>query len=353
MDSISIPLWLFVTGSLCILIMGIELIIVIWVWIKGEGDMTLFKRYRFNSKPEKFMSKEQLAQREIVNQKIKRGEYIFEYLTTCPLCGFSQSELIAEKDRYGMNVKTVICLNCGLLFQNPRMNEASSNKFYAEDYRILYASHSTIESFFNTQVSLGRRRFEFLSQYFIKDYRHILDFGCGAGGNLVPFIENKWQGQGYDMYKPYLDCGRQHGLNVSSDKPQGKFDVILLNDVLEHFTDIQKELSNIKTLCHADTLIYVECPGLKSIWESDVPNLLRDIQLPHNYYFDKKLLMAMMQKHGFKALYCDEVVRGVFTLGESDTINTKGYYADMLSYLTEVEKNWQKNAVRRFFKIKK
>ena len=117
----------------------------------------LNKRYEFDGKPTLKLNKLQLKNKKLVEDKINSKEYTFEKVN-CVICNGSDFELLAEKDRYGLYVPTVICKKCGLLQTNPRMNQESYNKFYDSNYRRLYEggeNEENIASFFNKQVSHG------------------------------------------------------------------------------------------------------------------------------------------------------------------------------------------------------
>ena len=58
--------------------------------------------------------------------------------------------------------------------------------------------------------------------------------------------------------------------------------------------------------------MYVELPGLKHIRRSDYPDLLRDLQLAHNYYFDLKRLEMLMALGGFILVHGDETIKAWF-----------------------------------------
>lgn len=50
----------------------------------------------------------------------------------CNLCGANEPVEIAHTDKYGLDITTVMCRQCGLMYLNPRPTEASYNRFYTE-----------------------------------------------------------------------------------------------------------------------------------------------------------------------------------------------------------------------------
>jgi hypothetical protein len=97
----------------------------------------------------------QHASVEAFKQKQMQGIYNMSPLTC--LCGKHNDILIALTDRYGIEVTTVLCQNCGLLRIDPYYDDISLANFYRDDYRAIYQGYN------NGDV-------EFISQHFSKRY---------------------------------------------------------------------------------------------------------------------------------------------------------------------------------------
>ena len=92
------------------------------------------------------LNKSQLDIRNKLNKKIQNNDIQFEDVSC--LCGRNDSDLICSFDSYGLDQKTVICRDCGLIRSNPRMTEEEYRNFYESDtYRLLYESEN-IEEYF-------------------------------------------------------------------------------------------------------------------------------------------------------------------------------------------------------------
>ena len=74
------------------------------------------------------LNKSQLDIRNKLNKKIQNNDIQFEDVSC--LCGRNDSDLICSFDRYGLDQKTVICRDCGLIRSNPRMTEEEYRYFY-------------------------------------------------------------------------------------------------------------------------------------------------------------------------------------------------------------------------------
>lgn len=93
--------------------------------------------------------------RAVVHDKIDRGVYQLES-APC-ICGYGLYDVIAETDRYGLPLKTVICQSCGLLRTEPRLDAAALSNFYAREYRDLYMGpeYGYMETYFADMVRRG------------------------------------------------------------------------------------------------------------------------------------------------------------------------------------------------------
>ena len=60
-----------------------------------------------------------------------------ETVLNCSLCKSEHSRPFDRRSFHGKVVVNRICQDCGLVFQSPRMTEAESAVFYAEEYRLL------------------------------------------------------------------------------------------------------------------------------------------------------------------------------------------------------------------------
>ena len=88
----------------------------------------LLKRLINDNKFELKLNKLKNEMKNQVSSKLENGTYKFENIN-CPVCGSTNKDCIGKKDRYGLYYETNICTNCGLVYTNPRMTQASKNMF--------------------------------------------------------------------------------------------------------------------------------------------------------------------------------------------------------------------------------
>lgn len=105
-----------------------------------------------------------------------------------------------------------------------------------------------------------------ISEILLSDYqgKKVLDYGCGEG-HIIKNSKNLFMGVGYDIQKTgNLNWEEVEGnslLTTDFDKVRsyGTYDVVLLYDVLDHVSDPNNILKDIKSVSNKDTLIIARC----------------------------------------------------------------------------------------------
>lgn len=307
------------------------------------------KRYSFDGKSIMHLSSVQKSAKSELEAKIQKKEYVFEEVS-CE-CGANQEsdyEVLTEKDRYGLQVKNVICKKCGLIRITPRMNQNGYNAFYDAEYRKLYSSSEVpTEQFFSEQHQHGLEIYEFIKDE-IQDTtnKKVLEIGCGAGGILLAFLEKGFTVKGIDLGSEYINYGRtkneQLNLEVASAKEiieKGEqYDVIIVSHVLEHMLNLKEELASIKALLSEQGILYIEVPGIKYIHKVYKGDLLLYMQNAHVYSFSMNTLKQVMGWNAFVCVKADERVRAVFRSRSKEEKEVYNFSEDIIAYLEKLEK---------------
>ncbi|KPJ57007.1 hypothetical protein AMJ49_03130 [Parcubacteria bacterium DG_74_2] len=232
-----------------------------------------------------------------------------ETISECPLCKSENSILIAEKDRYGIPLETVVCENCGLVRSYKQLDERSSEIFYSQYYRKIYNGFSNLDNdLLNKRYEDGAKRK--IPKPVTKD-KIILDLGCGGGWNLIPFCNNGYKCYGFDFDKEFIEYGKKKGLNLYLGgvdeviKMGIKCDYLRLDQVLEHVDNPIAFLRNLKLVLNNDALIDIYVPPLDLLlWGYKDGNLLDTLQNAHNFLFDEFTMKAIGALAGFKVINC-------------------------------------------------
>lgn len=95
---------------------------------QNPEKLLISKKYKYHQKSHIYLNRAQKLIRDGIQKKIEDGIYKLEE-TNC-LCGAKNDVVIAETDRYGLSLDTVICRICGLLRTDPRLDKNSLTEFY-------------------------------------------------------------------------------------------------------------------------------------------------------------------------------------------------------------------------------
>ena len=103
----------------------------------------------------------------------------------------------------------------------------------------------------------------------------LLDIGCNVGNLVAAAIEHGFEAEGVDLDPSAIAHGQSLGRPVSRtalDELQGPYDVIVMNHVLEHVSDLRPFLGEVDRLLAPGGLFAVQVPCYKGV----VPRLMRE-----------------------------------------------------------------------------
>ena len=144
----------------------------------------------------------------------------------------------------------------------------------------------------------------------------ILDLGGGVGGILEHFKNNNTCVLA-DYFDTYLNYAESQGIKTIKgglSEVNINPDVVILSHVIEHWYDFESEIQTlIKIQKINQTLNYIEFPGVDSLklGRRDA-DFLGDIHIPHMYYFSSYVFEDIMAMFGFKKIYLDSEIKGIF-----------------------------------------
>jgi SAM-dependent methyltransferase len=254
-----------------------------------------------------------------INKKIQGGFYQLKE-NGC-ICGRQNDILLGEIDRYGLEINTVICENCGLVRSDPYYTESTLDQFYKKEYRLLYSGAKECSSdFFYEQMSFGRIIYNFVEANIPKPLNGkpiVFEIGCGAGGILKIFQENGCKVAGCDLGSDYLEYGKRNGLELIVGNPEvlnkyGKADLIIMNHVLEHICNPLRTLETIRKLLNVDGVLYIALPGIRAIHTTYNGDVLSYLQNAHVFHFTLQTLTFLLNLAGFELIKGDQSIHSVF-----------------------------------------
>ncbi len=218
---------------------------------------------------------------------------------TCPICNGTTFTDLFTKDEEPF----VECQRCSLTMINPRPTYASILKGYTEDYSQGYINKK------DKKIRRVKRRVRKMKK--IRPEWRWLDIGCSAG-----FILSVAKSANYDTYGIEIDplgvkyareaLGLDNIFQGTFEEHRfddNFFDIITLYDVIEHVQNLNEIITELKRILSKNGVIEIWTPDIghwrvpKSLieWEAIKPS-------EHLYYFNKKTLSMLLNKHGLKII---------------------------------------------------
>jgi len=213
---------------------------------------------------------------------------------------------INKKKFRNFQFKLLKCKNCNFIWQEKSLKKTYSKILYDKiiDNRISYKKNKLKYSNDN-QFKLEK----YLITKLIKKNSKILDIGAGWGNWLINFLEN------YKLYGIEFSKKRQIKLKKLKikilrenkfERLRNSFNVIKLDQVLEHIDDLDKFLVMINKLStKKKRLLIISVPDGRKVIENFNSYIYSKgpIQpLEHLNCFSNKSLVKLMQKFGYKRI---------------------------------------------------
>lgn len=243
--------------------------------------------------------------RRRVATALRSGRYRAE-LVPCA-CGAGEGEDLTWTDRYGLPAPMRLCGRCALIYQSPRLDEASRLAFYRDEYQGLYADGGLPE--FQCSFKPNFDLPAFLAHFDLQP-KVVAELGAGDGRFLAPFAAAGIEAVGADVV-PNDPSGRVVRGGIEALRPwAGRVDVLLLHHVFEHLGDLPATLSGIAELLAPGGHVYIALPGLYSFPRE------RLWQGAHLYQFTESTLTWLMGRHGFEPVYGDELICSLWQRAE-------------------------------------
>lgn len=233
-----------------------------------------------------------------------------EELKECPACSNNKFQSILSAKDYTVSQKSfqlVACLNCHLLFTNPRPKAEEAGPYYKSEN---YISHSNTEKGFINQVYQKVRNITLrLKTNWIepekKGNKKILDIGCGTGHFLQACQTRGWDIQGMELDSSTAEkaaklTGQTIYPALSNIPDSETFQIISLWHVLEHVYELHEYFAFFKKSLSKEGKLLLALPNCESYdakyfkehWAAyDVPR--------HIYHFTPETIQSIANQYGF------------------------------------------------------
>jgi len=226
-------------------------------------------------------------------------------LVLCPLCELDNSSLFDQRNFRGYQVTNRLCLNCGLVYQSPRMTETELEGFYKNEYRQIYQG---TEEPGQKDIAVQEARAEGITNLLrdsgVEQVKRFLDIGASTG-ILIERIKKDYRcdafgiepGSAYQAYARSREIEVFGSLDELFVSGQNKFDLISMIHVLEHLPDPVMYLKELR-VNHLDDQgkILIEVPNLYAHDSFEIAHLIS---------FSRHSLYEVLKKAGFRTIFME------------------------------------------------
>jgi SAM-dependent methyltransferase len=252
----------------------------------------------------------------------RRANGAVEAITACAYCGKSRFMLLANQERSGLPTSVLLCRDCALVFTNPRLSDAFLNDHYRKDYRDIERGErpDLHEFMFNLQGSKGPLLWRFMrggTGVRAIPGMAIADIGCGEGGLLRWFSQNTDATKfvGFELNTAAAAYGRSRGLDIRATEFQaseGPFDLIMLEQVLEHLSSPKELLASIAASQKPGDWLYIGVPGILNFPVGYDNNFIAYLQYGHMFHYCLHTLERLIIPFGYRLAIGNETVYALF-----------------------------------------
>ncbi len=218
----------------------------------------------------------------------------------CNICSARNSKVIFEVERYNTIFKIQQCLDCGLVYLNPRPQSTQLDEDYSNVYD--YEGFLKNADYLKTKC---RENLELILKY--KKNGNLLEVGCMYGLLLEQAQRQGFNVYGVEISQKATEYARQNfGLNIFNGRLEESsfddrfFDVIFLSHLIEHLEDPMGSLKMMVKIMKLDGVLLLKCPNFGSLMSKITGKNWCWIAPPeHLYHFTARTITNLLNKAGF------------------------------------------------------
>ncbi|MHB8258884.1 MAG: class I SAM-dependent methyltransferase [Bacteroidia bacterium] len=242
----------------------------------------------------------------------QKNSYEIDEVETCncPLCGQNKFSKI-YKERKSLEI--VRCLNCDLIYVNPRVKEAETNywgnaEIYFNEARLIFSGKKKHHRDKNYEDELRK----------IKSFKSsgkLLDIGCSMGFFLKKARDFGYTSLGVEpspsLSKIAQEEFKLNVINAYLEKASiatKSIDIITMIDVFEHVTNPSELLSSAKEILSDKGIVCIKVPNgnynslklkLARMSKREANHDIFD-SYEHVAHYTKKTMKKMLEQNGFE-----------------------------------------------------
>ena len=253
----------------------------------------------------------------------------------CLICGSGQKKTLDEqrfKDDYLELINSsyqneprrlVVCQGCGFVYHDPQLDAGDIAVLY-DKFRDASFRNESPGAYFDRITSLPRELSENYAKVnwmrscipdFMGNSGRLLDIGCGGGVFIRTFLNNypDWMACGVEPTPAFAElAGRRLNLPVITGNyrsglfDNGSFDLISINQVLEHVIDPVEFLKDVRNDLAYDGYVYIEVPDILDF--GYLAPIHDRFLMQHLWVFSKASLTNVCRRAGFEVITVDQQV---------------------------------------------
>lgn len=214
--------------------------------------------------------------------------------------------------QHGLDLTTVICNECSFVFTNPLPARETYERFYRDAYADYYGHITPKPEGFRLKVEpvYLSTKFNRIEQAMPLEGCRLLEVGPGQGLFLWWARQRGCEVFGVEPSPEFCrvltEAGLPHlqgNLEDVRRETHGRFKIIFMSHVFEHFYDPNETLEKCRELLFDGGVLAVEVPNILKPFRSFDRYFLRYV---HPSTFSPVTLRLMLAKHGFSVRLSDE-----------------------------------------------
>ena len=235
------------------------------------------------------------------------------------------------------------CRSCGFVYLAERPSGESLPDCYGEEYHVHapVRGNALLRTLFGVRYRLRHRR---VRRVLGREPASVLEVGCGDAQSLVHLERRlgdrcRLVGVEVDASRILLPPGSRiqlHSGGVEGMPAEGRYDAILLYDVLEHLQDPVATLVALGERLAPGGALFILIPNWDSLWRRAFPHHWGGLQIPrHQLFFDRSSIRGLLERTGYRV----RTVDNVFDPGDL-SVALCNWLSDRLHLRTKPRRAW-------------
>ncbi|HEY1535472.1 MAG TPA: class I SAM-dependent methyltransferase [Polyangiaceae bacterium] len=264
-----------------------------------------------------------------------------------PVCPFRKCDMRTNHDVVGRGwdfeyasthdeIELLQCRTCRLIFPREIPVEAALPVIYPKNYYSFSETKRPNALVMAVRGRMSRAKGQVYMDMVRKDEAQVIDIGCGDGRMLDVLrasCPSGWSFHGIDWSDDAVERVRRKGYDgragdvsrMDLSEWQGKFDLAIMHQLVEHVRDPRELLNKVKSMLKPGGILSVETPDIDA-WDFRLlsKRYWAGYHIPRHFYiFDKKNFSELAQELGFEVVSTRSLVNPVFWIH-----SIQSYFAD-------------------------